>query len=177
MVIGIRQNAPIRQLLFDVFMRTSDTVARWPIPWAFYGNFKLLKISNSEVFTVTFCRYNFFHTVTEGNVCSLHIRLWLGRVSVAHVHPTATESELRLMKVASRWSALVLLSSYCYSQLQIVFHLGPCIWYLTGRPNLRRYERHPGRWFHRRVKLLTVGYTACSVNGAFIKPFCNRYAT
>ena len=58
-VIDVRRNASVLQLLFDVLMRTCDT--DHPIP-------KYSKISASEFLIVTLHR-TIFHMVTEANVC------------------------------------------------------------------------------------------------------------
>ena len=47
-------------------MRSCDTVAKRPIPYACYGSFKMLKVSDSEFDTVG--ADEFVDTVTEGVV-------------------------------------------------------------------------------------------------------------
>ena len=78
--------------------------------------------------------------------------------------------KLRLMKVVSRWPKFVILWSYCHD----VFHgYTPCL--IRGHVDgtlwthqiLERDMKRPAWRFHHRVKLLTVGYTAWSVNGAY----------
>ena len=71
---GIRQNAPVLQLLSQIGMQPCDTVAKRPLPCTSYGSFKMFKISASEFRTVGMCRRmracrdEFLAMVTEGVV-------------------------------------------------------------------------------------------------------------
>ena len=76
-----------------------------------------------------------------------------------------TEGELKLMEVASRHPTIVLLSSYCYWRLHSMSYQWPCASYLMNMPNLGIYETSCEAVLPL-SKLLTMGYTTCSVNGA-----------
>ena len=101
-VVGIGWNVTVLHLSPDICLRTCDTVAHRPNPSAFYGSFKMFKISTSEhhishyyspslvsptdVLISMYVSACLIHMVTEGTVYGL--RLWFALVSVACVCPT-----------------------------------------------------------------------------------------
>ena len=59
---------------------------------------------------------------------------------------------------------------YCYTLCPISGHACHTLWI----HQISEYMRCPGRQFRRRLKLLTMGYTACSVNGTL--PVCSGFS-
>ena len=119
-------------------MRPWESVANRPLPCMSYRSFKLFKISASDFGTLgtRFRAYEFLPMATKGVVHGVHkvvirsIRWVKVLVVLPHLCLTATKGELRLMKVASMWPTLLVLSSYCYWQLKNHVNSGrqPVVW-------------------------------------------------
>ena len=97
----------------------------------------------------------------------VYTSLWVILPLVACVPPTDTKGELSIIQVTTLsltnncTTVVLLLLTVTHHVQSVAMHTIP-----YGCTKFWEDMRHPGRWFWRQVKLLTMGYTACSVNGA-----------